>query len=696
MLFGGGMAMNAWGGAKTWIYDCEKNTWSRPEFGTPEVRKLRVQLETVAGRLRDARCRAQYELGQASNVRKKAVTAALKTLKQVSEGLGGLAASLAKAGEDKAGSKLAAVAAEVKTLAGAEASDNAHKLVWDLKALERKLDGAYRLAMAEPPMRCNTQLVYDKKNKLIVLFGGDSQNAKLCDTWVYDVKTRTWRERYPEVSPPPEGDLTATYIDRHGVVFVAGFYMRRSRHSYLHAAWMYDAAKNEWTPVKGEYDAGHCRWHSAAYSPKDDAVVLGCVNQKPSGTRWTYLYRLDPATAGTKRKGVASSSVPRYHLDFDHRVRKLPAPDPEATDRKLAALPPNQWVQMPGPNVSRKGWGSATIDTDKGVILYIGGGHSTYSGTDTAHYDIGAGRWSLSYPPEFPPYLYGTNRTVYGWSYNLHPWAEHTRRWYEYDPVSKMMVYNRQGSIEPKRSYHLGVGRTGVVKTTGRSTWVYNPRLRKWYPPTCDRPWGTGDAEHLISTPKGIYAHTGRSGIWHCTVKKVEENGSVRYSAHWKQVIKKAPSSGYDLKGTLVYDSKRNRLVVLKTSNYMDIIDLNAMKVGRIKPKSGRVAHYREAIYIPGQDVIFAPNGYKKKGYSVYRCAENKWVRVDIASPVVRSTDGRGRKHSRVQPDAGEDTVIKYDPVHKIIFRYGLGNTVHLMRYDDKSVKVIAPGRPLK
>lgn len=696
MLFGGGMAINAWGGARTWIYDCEKNTWTRPQFGTPELQKLRGQLETAADKLRNTRCRAQYELGQASSVRKEAVTAALKELKEVGTELGTLAGMFTKAGEDEAGKKLGEVAAKVTERAGTAADDNAHKLVWDLKALERSLDGASRLVRAEPPMRCNTQLVYDRKNKLIVLFGGDSQNAKLCDTWVYDVKTRTWRERYPALSPPPDGELTATYIDKHGVILAAGFFTRRSRHSYLHVAWMYDAAKNEWTPLKGEYDSRYCGWHSVAYSPKDEVVVVSCVNRKPDGTRWTYLYRLDPATAAAKRKGVANSVVPRYHLNFDWRTRKLPAPDPEALDKKYAALPANEWVQMPGPNVSRKGWGSACIDTDKGVILYIGGGHSTYSGTDTAHYDIGAGRWSLSYPPEFPPFLYGTNRTVYGWSYNLHPWAEHTRRWYEYDPISKMMVYNRQGSMRPNRVYHLGIGKTGVVKTTGNSTWVYDPRLRKWYPPTTDRPFGTGDADHLVSTPKGIYAHTGKKGVWHCEVKKVEENGKIRYAAHWKQVIKKAPSSGYDLKGTSVYDSKRHRLVVLKTPGYMDIIDLNAMKVGRIKPASGRVPYYREAVYIPDQDVIFSPNGYKKKGYSVYRCAENKWVRVDIASPVIRGTDHRGRKYAKTQMDAGEDTVLKYDPNHKIIFRYGVSSTVHLMRYDDKSVKVIEPKKKEK
>jgi hypothetical protein len=690
MLFGGGMALNAWGGAKTWIYDCDENTWSRPGFGSPEVRGLRTKLEAAAARLRDTRGRVQYELGQTSDVRKKAVATALDELTKIGDELGTLSGAFMKADEAKAGERLAEVTKKVAELAGSEPGDGAHKLVWDLKALEADLAGAYRLARAEPPIRCNTQLVYDPKNKLIVLFGGDSQNAKLCDTWVYDVKTRTWRERYPKLSPPADGVLTATWIDKHGAILVAGFHVRRVRRGHQYTAWMYDAATNEWTPLKGTYEPEWEDWHSAAYSPKDDVVVLSCVSQKQGSSRFTYLYRLDPATARANRKGVANSSRPRYHLDFNARTRKLPAPDPEAHAKKLAELPANQWVQMPGPNVSRKGWGSATIDTEKSVILYIGGGHSTYSGTDTAHYDIGAGRWSLSYPPEFPPFLYGTNRTVYGWAYNLHPWAEHTRRWYAYDPVSKMMVYNRQGSIRPGSRYHLGVGEDGVVKATGSGTWVYNPRLRKWYPPSIDRPFGTGDSQHLCSTPEGIYAHTGKQGIWHCTVQRLQGNGTVRYAAKWTQIIKKAPASGYDLKGTTVYDSKRHRLIALAHSKYMTVIDLKTKQVSQLKPKSGRIAHYREAAYIPDQDVIFTPNGFRQKGYSVYRCDDNVWVKVQIASPVITYTH-RGKTHQKAQPDAGEDTVILYDPRHKVLFRYGVGNTVHVMRYDDETVKTIGP-----
>src|SRR5262249_40342206 len=44
----------------------------------------------------------------------------------------------------------------------------------------------------EPAPRMSTRLICDTKNKVIVMFGGDAQNAWLADTWLYDTRTRQW------------------------------------------------------------------------------------------------------------------------------------------------------------------------------------------------------------------------------------------------------------------------------------------------------------------------------------------------------------------------------------------------------------------------------------------------------------------------------------------------------------------------
>jgi len=685
VLFGGGMATNPWGGARTWIYDCGKNTWRRPGFGTPEGSRLRAAVEEVRGRLRDIRCRLQYEEGQKAQARRAAVGVALKALKPLAASIKALPGRLTEAKQAGAARVAGETAAQLAALAAAPVSDRAAGLVWKLKELEKALEKVRRPLLVEPPLRCNSQLTYDPKNKVILLFGGNAQNATLNDTWIYDVRNRTWKERHPKACPPPATVVGTTYIDKHGLIFATGFRVPSRRPSY--GAWVYDAAGNTWTPVKGSYQVAgrHIAWHSPAYSSRDDAVLLYASNHREA----TFAYRFAPATAAVKRKGHTFTG-PRYRIDWDRQTRNLPAPDPEAFKKKIAGLPANKWVPMPGPHYHSKTWGSATVDTDKGVILYYGGGHSGYSGTDVAHYDIGAGRWSLSYPPEFPPFLEGTSHCPFGWGYNLHIWAEHTRKWYAYDPVSRMMVFASLGTNYKGRTVYVQGGDNKPLKATGYATRVYNPRLRKWYRPTFNQPFCMRWSGRTVTTPEGVFAHAGNT-VWRATVEKSGSAGDPQYRVKWSRYGKTGGTGGeFD---ATVYDSKRHRLVILTGSGKkptMTFFDIKTKKTTRPKPE-GKWSHFRDACYIPDQDVIITPAAYKKAGFYVYRCAENKWIRPVMAMPGISRRRGG---NTTMEPLKGScpDTTMVYDPVHKVLFHFDRGSTVNLMRYDDKSVKFRAEG----
>ncbi|MCP5112594.1 MAG: hypothetical protein GY953_17340, partial [bacterium] len=45
---------------------------------------------------------------------------------------------------------------------------------------------------AEPPPRMNSRIVTDRKNGVLVLFGGDGQTHYLADTWLFDLDERRW------------------------------------------------------------------------------------------------------------------------------------------------------------------------------------------------------------------------------------------------------------------------------------------------------------------------------------------------------------------------------------------------------------------------------------------------------------------------------------------------------------------------
>ncbi|MCX6625960.1 MAG: kelch repeat-containing protein, partial [Acidobacteria bacterium] len=58
-------------------------------------------------------------------------------------------------------------------------------------------------AATQPPPRMNTRLVYDSKNRLMILFAGDAQSHYLADTWLYNVRTRQWKKSAAPGGPPP-------------------------------------------------------------------------------------------------------------------------------------------------------------------------------------------------------------------------------------------------------------------------------------------------------------------------------------------------------------------------------------------------------------------------------------------------------------------------------------------------------------
>lgn len=566
VLFGGGMALNSWGGARTWLYDCAKNEWTRPDF------KL------------------------------------------------------------------------------------------------------------EPPLRCNARMVYDSRNKLIVLFGGDDQAKALNDTWVYNVARHEWSERKPPVAPPPTLRYAATYLEKQGLVFVCGPEdTARTCHT-----WTYDAAGNTWTPVKGTIPA--CDWMSCDYSARDDAVVLVTTSSNWwDPIRHTYVYHFDPPSAEDKRAGEAPGTFRWKHDGQRASVLGAPAPDRKSTEAQIKNLPLNQWVDANPPGAATsKTWSDCTMDTDKGVILYYGGGHSAYSGSDVAHYDIGANRWSLAYDPEFPPYLESTNRTVFGWSYNFHPWSEHTRRWYAYDPVSKTLVYVRQGSDFTGHTLFLGKDGKKELKSTGSETWLYDPSRRKFFEPTFDRPWSTDDGTCLVTTPRGVYALSAGK-LWLCKVSRQGKGDDESCTALWTKVAEKGPVTGDERNPTL-YDSKRERLITMiagKSGPEMWCFDL-ASSVWSKADCKGQWTPTREACYVPAQDAIFQVT-YGIDGatttHQIYRCATNEWVQGEIEFP----KKGPGL--------AAWDTSFAFDPVHNVVVLLNtLGcnepSTVFLLRYDDKTLKM--------
>jgi len=566
VLFGGGYCLNPWGGAKTWIYDCAKNTWRRPTL----------------------------------------------------------------------------------------------------------TDGV------EPPVRCNARLVYDSKNRVMVLFGGDAMDRFLADTWVFDPAALTWTEQKPAASPPPLDRYAACFIPKHGVVLLVTHSRRSRGRDNRGGVWTYETAGNVWTPIKGAVPAGRMEWISCDYSPKDDVVLL----TSSAGATGTWLYRFDPENAADEARVKTMVKPGAWVWNSRSRgqmtgILGAPEPDRDAVAERLKDLPANTVVDTKYPGaLTSKTWSTAIIDTDRGTVVYIGGGHSGYNGNDIALYDVGTNRWAFDAPPCFIPLIYNYNAALFGWGYRQRPTSQHTYLWYAYDRASKTVVYCPR---------HMGV-RNGMTmmleddpakaitydrKKHADFTWVYRPADNTHFTPVPGRPFGNAWSLALVGTPKGVFAKSGGT-LWHADVTAEGDKADVK----WTVVDKHGPALPKGYGGEfqpLVYDSKRNRLLYLcgGRGNVPVLVWEHPLEAGAWKrlETTGPTKNTREVVYDAANDCLIA---MPERALMVMDCATNEWKQLDVAMP-------KGRY--------GTECAMVYDPVHRVCvmlvptgFSAKMG--VYVFRYD--------------
>ncbi|MBL8793866.1 MAG: hypothetical protein JNM56_08175, partial [Planctomycetia bacterium] len=418
----------------------------------------------------------------------------------------------------------------------------------------------------EPGLRCTSAMVFEPVTQSMVLFGGNDQAAALNDTWVYHCKERRWERRQPALSPPPMFVVAAATLPG-GRVLICGSNALVGKDSdqaswAAKETWTYDSAKNAWQPIGVLKLPG--RWLTATSSTKHGVAFL--VSFDPAA-RQTFALRYDSttvdATMAQTLKGAAPGTKRFKYLEQHESLASAPKPDVAAHAKFLANLPTNQFVEAKPPGtLVAKTWSGAVIDTARSEVIYTGGGHSGYSGNDIAIYSIAENRWSLDSPPRFPPFLESTGGAVYGWSYNVRPWSQHTYLWYGYDPVSKKVIYCARPGIRDGETVQLDPdpGKAFVYdsKKHGHWTWVFDPATRKLSLPSFGRPFRNSWDLCLAATPRGIYA---------CTLDNLHQAAVQGAQVEWQSLggaLPRSRSTKYNYEWLpVVHDSKRDRLIHL-------------------------------------------------------------------------------------------------------------------------------------
>jgi hypothetical protein len=490
----------------------------------------------------------------------------------------------------------------------------------------------------EPPLRCNAPITYDPATKRMVLFGGYDQAAALNDTWVYDGREARWEKRTPQVAPPPMFTPAAAAVPGGGKILVCGADARKiklhhqSRTSAVKETWVYDVSANRWTPLDGGLNLEGYDWLTATTDQRLRVVLMVAFGAE----RRTYALRYDPAAPAATLAGALPDTVAWKYPEQKQSLEEAPPPDRAAHQKLLATLPANQFVDArpPGMLIS-KTWSTAVIDTDRSEVIYTGGGHSGYSGNDIARYSIADNRWSLDFPPRFPPFLEGTNASVFGWSYGMIPFSQHTYLWYCYDPASKTVVYLARPCLFDGVEVQLGDDAekafTYRAKQHGYASWVYDSASKKMHRPSFGRPFANPWHLSLAGTPQGVYAMC-EGSLYQGQVDAAR--GQVR----WKLVDAEFPPPRADIKyhyefQPLRYDPGRNRLILLKgDGTRVDVFVRPLAPEGKWRQleTTGSAAIGREAVYIPRHDTVL---WLADKQLFAWDCATNRMYQVDVALP---------------------------------------------------------------
>ncbi|MDA2928698.1 hypothetical protein MYX84_01940 [Acidobacteria bacterium AH-259-O06] len=545
-----------------------------------------------------------------------------------------------------------------------------------------------------PPPRMNMRMVYDGKNQALVLFGGDGQSHYLADTWLYDVKTRTWRRSHALAGPEARAGHFTVYDPQTEWVIIGGGYNRRD----LTDMWAYDAVKDSWRRLPGEVPTGF--YIAGDFAPGKRLILLVTNNRKPGDTmscnvlypvRTTYGYGIDETTIqlSDAPKQAQQGMPKRPQEESRSGTESDPQREQEQVER-LRTMPVNQWVHLrdPGRVAPSRTWGSAAFDADRGRILYWGGGHCGYGGSDVDAYDVEANTWrSSDFTPEYPERLWNHGVRLAGVTFQGKPWTIHGRKIYAYDPVSHKMIMVRpirlRTGYDPEllRNFPAvrAVAPDALVNPPSSyvryTTWTYNPDTRQW-DLLCGAPAGT---DTLVTTPHGVM---GLNVNWRSRLNTPGYN--LPWNPHqppedkdiylldvsqktWKRLTQGQPSPQnlYEMT-SLVYDSKRDQLILHgggKRRDELWTLDLGAGRWKNMRPHvlaprgASPPVCTREAIYILGEDVVlgYGPTPEDRTLFAVwvYTVSENAWRQVDIP-PI-----------SGIRP-YGHNRGLVFDPKHDL------------------------------
>ena len=122
-----------------------------------------------------------------------------------------------------------------------------------------------------PSNRLGHEMIYDSKTNKIVLYGGGNQAEMFNDTWQFDCSSYEWSEINTDVSPPNINDPEMVYDKKNSRIILFGGYMASG---YSDQTWIFTRSNNSWSQLITTSKPSARYGHRMEYLEYEEMIIL--------------------------------------------------------------------------------------------------------------------------------------------------------------------------------------------------------------------------------------------------------------------------------------------------------------------------------------------------------------------------------------------------------------------------------------
>jgi N-acetylneuraminic acid mutarotase len=253
-----------------------------------------------------------------------------------------------------------------------------------------------------PTRRGCAELAYDAESDRVILFGGcfgaDYIAWGMGDTWAYDYNTNTWKE----MAKGPAKHLGArlAYDAESDRVILFGGY--DAAKDYFNDTWSYDFNSDTWTEMKPSTSPPIRNYNAMAYDAAADRVLIwGCYYVYPDDVNmWSYDFNTNTWQEIKPGEGAHPLSrdytVMAYDVKSDQTI--LYGGTPLGDETWAYAYKTNTWTKLePGTVPGRLSRHAIVYSTAADLVILFGGVIGSYTDNysgDTWTYNFNTNTWA--------------------------------------------------------------------------------------------------------------------------------------------------------------------------------------------------------------------------------------------------------------------------------------------------------------